>query len=252
MIRIIIVDDEPLARSGIAARLAKHPDCEVVAECASAEDAAEQMLRHKPDLIFLDIWMRGLTGIELLDSIPRERVPAVIFLTAHDQHAIDAFRHEALDYLLKPVDDERFDDALGRARRLFTLRERADTEPIAPDSSSDLDRQSEWIARFIVRTHRKVHFVRAADIDWIEGLGDYAGLHAGQATHLIRESLRVLERRLDPANFLRIHRSAIVNMNRVQGITRLANQDSTVTLTSGHQIRGSRTYYAALKKLMCE
>jgi len=193
--------------------------------------------------------MTGVTGIELLDSIPRDAAPAVIFLTAHDQYAVDAFRYEALDYLLKPVDDERFQDALGRARRLLDLRERAGREPDTLENSSEVERQSEWVTRFTVRNHRKVHLLRAADVDWIEGLGDYAGLHVGQATHLIRESLRLLERRLDPANFLRIHRSAIVNTSRIQQITRLANQDSIVTL-AGHRIRASRTYYAALKKMM--
>jgi two-component system LytT family response regulator len=250
MIRTIIVDDEPLARSGIAARLARHPDCLVIAECASAEDAAEQVRRHNPDLLFLDIYMAGLTGIEMLDSMPRDTVPAVIFLTAHDQYAVEAFRHEALDYLLKPIDDERFDDALNRARRFFDLRERAGTEPNTLESSSEMEQQSVWATRFTVTTHRKVQLIPAADIDWIEGLGDYAGLHVGQATHLIRTSLSSLEKRLDPDDFLRVHRSAIVNTHRIQHIVRLANQDSTVTLTSGNQVRSSRTYYAALKKLL--
>jgi len=250
MIKIIIIDDEPLARSGVTARLAQHPDCEVVAECTSAEDAAGQLQLLRPNLVFLDICMTGLTGIELLDSIPRDVVPAVIFLTAHDRYALDAFRHEALDYLLKPVDDERFNQALDRARRLFDLRERAGNEPDTQESSSDPESRNEWLTRFTVTTHRRVHIVQTADIDWVEGLGDYAGLHVGEATHLIRKSLSFLEKSLDPTSFLRIHRSAIVNTSRIQHITRLENQDSIVTLDSGHQIRSSRTYYTALKKLL--
>ena len=250
MIRMIIIDDEPLARSGIATRLAQHLDCEVIAECASAEDAAEQLQLLRPDLIFLDICMTGLTGVELLDSIPRDAVPAVIFLTAHDRYALDAFRHEALDYLLKPVDDERLNQALDRARRPFDLRERAGNEPDRQPSSSETERQSRWVERFTVTTHRRVHLIQTADIDWIEGLGDYAGLHVGEATHLLRKSLGSLENSLEPAAFLRIHRSAIVNTSRIQHITRLENQDSMVALCSGHQLRSSRTYYSALKKLM--
>jgi two-component system, LytTR family, response regulator len=250
MIRTLIVDDEPLARSGIVARLKKHSDCQVIGECSSAEDAAEQMRRYNLDLVFLDICMTGITGIELLDSMSRDAVPAIIFLTAHEQYAVEAFRHEALDYLLKPIDDERFDEALDRARRFFDLRERAGTDPTMKANQAETERQGDWTTRFTVTTHRRVQFISAADIDWIEGLGDYAGLHVGQSTHLIRTSLNFLERRLDPADFLRIHRSAIVNTNRLQHIVRLANQDSVVTLTSGSQLRSSRTYYAALKKLM--
>jgi two-component system, LytTR family, response regulator len=208
------------------------------------------MHSQSPDLIFLDICMTGLTGIELLGSMPREAVPAVIILTAHDQYAVDAFRHEALDYLLKPVDEERFNDALDRARRLFNLRERADIEPNTEEIPSESESQSHWVTRFNVTSHRTVHLIRAADIDWIEGLGDYAGLHTGQTTHLMRTPLSSLEKRLHPADFLRIHRSAIVNISRIQHITCLANQDSIVTLASETQIRSSRTYHAALKKLM--
>jgi two-component system LytT family response regulator len=250
MIRVIIVDDEPLARSGLEARLAEQPDCRVVATCASAEEAQVEIQGRAPDLLFLDICMAGLSGIDLIERLPQKQLPVIIFLTAHEEYAVDAFRHEALDYLLKPVDNERLVEALERARRLFALRERAGMTSDSGNGAPHVIPQGSWMTRFTVRTHRRVEFVKAQSIDWIEGLGDYAGLHNGQKTHLVRESLAFLEQRLDPACFLRIHRSAIVNVDRVQNIARLANQDSIVTLVSGQQLRASRTYYGAVKKIM--
>ncbi|MDQ2840261.1 MAG: LytTR family DNA-binding domain-containing protein [Acidobacteriota bacterium] len=250
MIRIIIVDDEPLARSGIVTRLGRQPDCEVVASCASAEEAQMEIQKHAPDLVFLDIWMTGLSGIELMESLPGRDHPAIILLTAHEQYAVEAFRHEALDYLLKPVDDERLAEALNRARRLLALRERAGTRSDPVEEGIDVIRQGSWMTRFTVRTRRNVKFVKARNVDWIEGLGDYVGLHEGQTTHLVRVPLSFLGERLDPAHFLRIHRSAIVNVDRILNIARLVNQDSIVTLASGQELRASRTYYEALKKRM--
>ena len=250
MIRVIIVDDEPLARMGVEARLAKHPDCEVVATCASTEEAQTEISRQNPDLVFLDICMAGLSGLDLMESLSNKDHPAIVLLTAHHQYAVEAFRHEALDYLLKPVDDERFAETLDRARRLFALRKLTGAASGSADGGLDATCPGAWIIRFAVRTHRKVIFVRAENVDWIEGLGDYAGLHEGQRTHLVRASLTFLGARLDPAHFLRIHRSVIVNIQRIQSIVRLANQDSLVTLVSGQELRASRTYYEALKKCL--
>ena len=195
--------------------------------------------------------MAGLSGLQALKEVPLDRRPVVIFLTAHDEFAIEAFEVQALDYLLKPVDDTRFELALDRARRLWSMREK-ELATGGTESPQQTTRAytSEPIRRFAVRRGSSVTFVNVADVDWIEGLGDYAGLHVGQRTHLIRESLTTLAQGLDQGEFLRVHRSTIVRVDRVVRIEPLANRDYLLTLQNQSRVRSSRTYSKAIRDLM--
>ena len=250
-LNVLVVDDEPLARLGVTARLQQHPDFTVVGECTTGEEALDAIARLKPDLIFLDIQMPGLSGLQALKQIPVERRPIVVFLTAYADHAVEAFEIQALDYLLKPVDDSRFALAVDRARRLWTMREqqllttRLEGQQLkGPGSVADP------LRRFAVRRGSEVTFVNVADVNWIEGLGDYAGLHVGPRTHLIRESLTDLAKSLPQTEFLRIHRSTIVRVDCIVRIEPLVHRDYLITLKDRTSVRSSRTYSKAVRELM--
>jgi two-component system LytT family response regulator len=248
-LRVLVVDDEPLARLGVTARLSAHPDMTVVGECGSGDDAVAEIRRLNPDLVFLDIQMPGISGLEVLERLPKDKEPIVIFLTAHEEYAIDAFGVQALDYLLKPIDDARFQTSLSRARRLHVVRQH---ESIY-DRLEKIMQQgppTECAKRFPVRRGTDIIFVDVDDVEWIEGLGDYAGLHVGAKTHLIRESLTSLDTRLSKTDFLRIHRSTIVRVDHILRVEPLANRDYLLTLKNQTTVRSSRTYSRAVKNLI--
>lgn len=237
-LRVLVVDDEPLARGGVRARLAMQGDVSVIGECADGESALAAMRTQRPDLVFIDVQMPGINGLDALESLSPPERPLAILLTAHAQFALRAFVVHALDYLLKPIDDERFADALDRARQVLALRRRDAVMPRAVPV---------WSSRFEVRLGQRVRLVDAAQIDWIEAQGDYAGLHADGHMHLLREPLHRLATRLDPAQFVRIHRSAIVRLDRVAELQALSNRDSLLRLHDGTPLRASRTYVDALR-----
>ena len=249
--KVLVVDDEPLARLGVTARLRQHSGVSVVGECSTGEEALDSIERLQPDLVFLDIQMPGLSGLQALKQVPLEQRPIVIFLTAYDDYAVEAFEVQALDYLLKPVDDVRFDLALERARRLWRMKAQEGIVGSAV-GSEQLKRagSSELIRRFAIRRGSEVTFVNVADVDWIEGLGDYAGLHVGPRTHLVRESLTALANGLDGRDFLRVHRSTIVRIERIVRIEPLAHRDYLITLQDRSAVRSSRTYSKAVRELM--
>lgn len=228
MMRVLVVDDEPLARGGVRARLAAHADVQLVGEAADGESALARIRALHPDLVFMDVQMPGLDGLEALRRLSGAERPLSILLTAYDQFAVGAFEIQALDYLLKPIDDERFREALDRARAAFRLR--------TPDA------KPAYARRFTVRTGQRIAVVDAEDIDWIEACDDYAGLHAGPRLHLLREPLHQLADRLDPAHFVRIHRSAIVRLDRIAELEPLVNRDCLLRLRDGQPLRVSRTY----------
>lgn len=241
-LRVLVVDDEPLARQGVIARLARHADVDVVGECAAAAAAIEAVQRLAPDLMFLDVRLPGLDGFELLGELPLARRPQVVFLTAYGRFALRAFDAQAVDYLLKPIDDERFDRALERvraARRTFQLAAAATQAQTAA-----------FPQRFPARVGRRVVVVHVADVDWIEAIGDYCGLHAIGRVHLVREPLQVLERQLDPAQFQRIHRSAIVRVARIAELRAATNRDAVARLADGTTLKVSRTYSDALRRAL--
>ena len=236
-IRVLVVDDEPLARRGIVKRLASHADMQVIGEASDGEAALSAIAAHAPQLVFMDVQMPGMDGLATLDLLPPGERPLTILLTAYDQFALRAFELRALDYLLKPIDDERFAEAIDRARDTLHLRQAARPAADTPY----------YPARFAVRSGNRVSFVAAADIDWIEAMGDYAGLHASGKLHLLREPLHLLAARLDPALFLRIHRSTIVRIDRIADMAALSNRDSLLRLRDGTPLRASRTYGDALR-----
>ena len=251
-ISVLIVDDEPLARQGVELRLRSHHDFDVIGECSNGQEAKDAILKRKPDLVFLDIQMPLLSGIELLHALSPEQTPYTIFLTAFDEYAMRAFEVHAIDYLLKPVDDSRFNAALQHARRVLggayttTYQERL----------RDFLREDENLlvvkplSQFSIRSGKNVTFVSVDEIDFIESHGDYVRLHVGSKHYMLRESLTDLETRLDTGVFLRIHRSAIVRINLIARVDSRPNRDCIVTLVDGRSLRVSRTYSHHLRSLL--
>ena len=249
-IRTIIVDDEPLARRGLATLVERHAEFVVVAACSDGREAIAKIAALKPDLVLLDIQMPEITGFDVLERLPPDVLPVVIFVTAYDEHAIRAFEVRALDYLLKPVSQKRFDEALERAAARVRDRRLAEygatllvavadiqQERGAPGAGPDKQRRLE---RIMVRTGDAIQFVDVADIEWIEGADYYVTLHAGGKEFLYRESLKHLEDRLDPTQFVRIHVSAIVNLAKVREIRRTLRGEYQVTLAGGRKLPVSR------------
>jgi two-component system LytT family response regulator len=251
-IRVLIVDDEPLARLGVTTRLHAYSDMIVIGECATGEEAQHLISGLKPDLVFLDIEMPGINGIELVRLLPRGCASHFVFLTAHDEYALNAFDIEALDYLLKPIDNERFAACIDRVRRTVLLHRQESCYGLLYErlTARHGGTGDEPVRRFTVRCGNDVTFVKADDVDWIEGLSDYAGLHVQRKTHLIRETLNSLESHLDGSQFLRIHRSSIVQVDRIVRVQALANRDALVTLRDGQTLRASRNYSMGLHDLL--
>jgi two-component system LytT family response regulator len=243
--RVLIIDDEPLARRGIRARLKPLSDFVVLEDCEDGFAGLKAIKRDRPDLVFLDVQMPGLSGFEMLKRLPKGETPFIIFLTAYDEYALHAFEVHALDYLLKPIDSDRFAEAMARARRQLKFQAAESIEArlhrfIAEQTSTR--QPSPYVKRFTVRTGSRITFVLADEIEWIEAVGDYAGLHVGDKTRLLRETLNALETRLDPEKFVRIHRSAIVQIAKVCELRSLPNRELRLRLTSGADLKVSRTY----------
>lgn len=256
-ISALIVDDEPVAREGIRVMLQDDPDIEVVGECADGATAVEMIRGLEPDLVFLDIQMPETDGFAVIEEIGTDRMPAVIFVTAYDQYALRAFDVAALDYLLKPFDDERFAASLERvkaqirqnevgelSRRLVALLETqadqaADQSP--PESGA-------YLERVMLKVGGRVIFRKVGDIDYIEAEGDYVRLHMGGESHLLRDTMKRLESQLDPRRFARIHRSTIVNLDRIKELHPYFHGDYMVVLKDGTELKLSRTRRASLER----
>jgi two-component system LytT family response regulator len=239
--RILIADDEPLARKGLRKLLGHEPGVEVVAECANGIEAVERIQEAKPDAAFLDIRMPGIDGFGVVEAIGAGRMPVTVFVTAYDHHALRAFEVHAVDYLLKPVTPERLHAAVGRAaamlggadRRLIESRVESLIRAIRPPGGT--------IERFVIRSVGKVSIVPVGEVEWIEADGDYVRLHTPNKVHLHRERISALEESLDPAEFIRIHRSTIVRIGRISELRPLLNGDHLVVLRNGEQLSLSRT-----------
>jgi two-component system LytT family response regulator len=230
-IRTLVVDDEPLARSNLAVLLRLDLEIEIVGECGSGAEALAEIRRAKPDLVFLDVQMPECDGFDVLELLGKDLPPAVVFVTAYDQYALRAFEAGALDYLLKPFDNTRFARALGRAK-----------ERIAHGSNS-----LRTVERLAVKSAGRICFLKLSDIDWIEAADYYACLQVGTKTHLLRRSLSELERELDRTVFCRIHRSTIVNLDRVRGLLLSEDGEYQVLLENGARLRLSRRYRKQLQ-----
>jgi two-component system LytT family response regulator len=258
-IRAMIVDDEPLARGTLRLLLSEDAEVEIVAEAGSGAEAVALIGKHAPDLLFLDIQMPGMSGFDVLEKIDTTSIPAIIFVTAFDQYALRAFEVHALDYLLKPFDDARFEKALRQAKaqieqreinklsqKLFSLLEDRDgrqDEPRAVD-------RSRYLTRLMIKSASRIFFLKVEEIDWIGAEDYYVKLHFGRKSHLLRETMNDLEAKLDPDKFLRIHRSSIVNLDRVKEMHAHFNGDYVVILHDGTELKLSRSRREQLQALL--
>ncbi len=233
LIRALVVDDEPLARRNLTILLRRDPDIGSVVECDSGLAAIEEIKRSKPDLVFLDVQMPECDGFDVLELLGGDLPPTVIFVTAYDEYALRAFEVGALDYLLKPFDDARFDRALNRAKDRLAH-----------------DKPQQSATRLVVKSQGRVLFLNVSDIDWIEAAGYYACLHVGRETHILRRSLSELEQDLGDGKFIRIHRSIIVNLDRIRGLELHDGGDYEVVLESKTRLRLSRRFRKRLQDRM--
>jgi len=241
-IETIIIDDEPLARKRVAHLLKNEPDIEIIAECGDGLAAISAISKHSPDLIFLDVQMPEVNGLEVLCELEPGSAPAVIFVTAYDQFTIQAFDAHAVDYLLKPFGEERFRQAVSRARQ--RIRPAAGNQP---DERllrllNDLDLNRGFLERIIVTHKDRLIIVPIDTIDWVETYGNYLKLHSGGNTYLIRETMNNLSARIDPGKFLRIHRSTLVNLDRIKEFQPMFGGQYTVVLCDGTELTLSRNY----------
>jgi two-component system, LytTR family, response regulator len=249
-IRAVIVDDEPLARRRIRNLLAEAEDVEVVAECANGREAIQAVEESPPDLLFLDIQMPELDGFDVLQAIGVGHVPVVIFVTAYDQFALRAFEAHALDYLLKPFDDERFEAALERTRERIRQQQRGDLDRRLRALLEEVRGDRGYLQRLAVPTGHRSLFIRTEEIDWIEAERNYIRLHVGGRSYLLRENLGRIEAALDPAKFCRIQRSTIVNIDRIQAVESLFRGEYLVVLHDGTKLTSGRSYRRNLHHLM--
>jgi two-component system LytT family response regulator len=244
--RVLIVDDEPLARRGVRVCLSAAQDVEIIGECSSGQQAIHCIQELHPDLVFLDVQMPDMNGFEVVARIDSALHPLIIFLTAYDEFALQAFSVHALDYVLKPIHDGRFAEALDLARQRFaeqqasTLLQNIKHRLSSP--TADHVHLPEYLEKIAVKNGSRTIFVPVEAVEWIEAAGDYVALHAGKSTHLIRETLDGLGQRLDPAVFARIHRSIIVSRKHIDQLRSLRNSDASLRLLNGTELRVSRRY----------
>lgn len=247
-LRTLIVDDEPLGRERIRTLLADTPDVVLVGECQDGHEAVEAIRTHQPDLVFLDVQMPELDGFGVIRSVGVEHMPAVIFVTAYDEYALDAFEVHALDYLLKPFDVARFSEALERATQWIFQRQPTDLDRRLTRLLDDVQPAGVALRRLMIKTHQRLYFIRTEEVDWIEAAGNYVRLHAGGKVHLLRQTMNTLESQLDPDQFLRIHRSTIINVDRVKEFNRMFNGEYEVRLDDGTKLTLSRGYRSQLDR----
>jgi two-component system LytT family response regulator len=251
-IRTLIVDDMPPARSRIRRALAKTSDFEVIGECGDGISAINTIREEKPDLVFLDVQMPETDGFGVVAALEPQERPVILFVTAHDEYALRAFEVHALDYLLKPFDTERFERALDHVREQLRLRQGQGVDRRIESLIAQLKPDNRYLRRIAVKARGRTRVINVNDIDWIGAEGNYLNLHVGNETHLVRETMSTLEQQLDPERFARIHRSTIVNLDRVSEISPLFNGDQSVTLTDGTELTASRSHYDNIKSLLGE
>jgi two-component system LytT family response regulator len=248
-IRALIVDDEPLARERIRGLLREEADVQIAAECASGAEAVQQIMRQKPDLVFLDVQMPEMDGFEVLAQVPAEQLPVVIFATAFDQHAVRAFDAHALDYLLKPFKPARFKEAVQRARDHLARRDAGHATRGLLELLAERSAASSQLTRLAVKTDEKITFIAVSDIDSIESAGNYVVVHVGKENHILRDTLTNLEARLPASQFYRVSRAAIVNLERVKELQPLFRGESVLILKNGRAIPTTRTQHEVQEKL---
>ncbi len=261
-LRAIVVDDERLARRGLALRLAAIPQVEVVAECANGQEALKEIAAQSPDVVFLDIQMPGMDGFDVVCELQADAMPLIIFVTAFDQYAIDAFKVHALDYVLKPIDEERLAEAVERAVVRHAQQSIGSKEELlavisgrsesggARELVDDAPGEQQWPERLTIKDGSEFQLVKIADIEWVDAAGDYMCVHAAGKTHIMRTTMKRLESSLNPDTFIRVHRSSIVNANAIASAASHLNGEYVLTLTSGAQLKVSRSYRDRIKSFL--
>lgn len=251
-LRVLIVDDEAAARRGLCRRLSAEAEVEVVGECDDGPTAVAAISESSPDVVFLDVQMPGMSGFDVIDAVGMARMPAVVFVTAFEEFALRAFAAHALDYLLKPIDGDRFRDALERARRqAMNRRVGADDRiaaALAEFAGLGMVRAGRWAKRLPIRLNGRVILVAVSDIERVEAAGNYVEIHVGRRRHLLRETLTSLAERLDPEAFQRVSRSALVALERVAEYRPIFNGDFVVVMRDGTEVPGSRRYRAGFEE----
>ena len=264
-IKTLIVDDESLARQGLALRLKAFDDIDIIAECKNGREALEAIAEHEPDLVFMDIQMPGLSGFDVVTRLEKHQMPLIVFVTAFDQYAVEAFNAQAVDYVLKPIDDSRLEQALDKVRRNLqqdgqvnytqrlmdlivniTGESPATIEAAVNDASGEatLDQYPERLA---IKDSGEITYVPVANISWIEAAGDYMCVHAADKVHILRSTMKELEKNLSPKQFQRIHRSVIVNLKKVEKVCSHINGEYHLYLDCGSRLKMSRSYKDKIK-----
>jgi two-component system, LytTR family, response regulator len=252
-IKVLIVDDEPLARERIRDLLERDPEAVVAGECSDGDEAVAAIRAHAPDVVFLDVQMPEKDGFDVVEEVGVDRLPAIVFVTAYDQYALRAFEVRAIDYLLKPFDEERFartfERAKAQARAAGESRaEEIERRVLALVEEMRARTRTRYLDRLMIKSGGHLFFIKAEEIDWIEAEGNYVRLHVGDASHLLRETVAGLEAQLDPAQFLRIHRSTIVNLDSVREIQPLFHGEYRVVMQDGTKLTLSRGYRDRLSR----
>lgn len=240
-IRTLIVDDEAAARDRVRALLGREADVEIIGECETGAEALTALRTQKVDLLFLDIQMPEMDGFDVLRRLGRE-MPVVIFVTAFDHYAVKAFEVHALDYLLKPFNRERFHQAVRRAKEQIESKRRGELDERLASLISSIAPDKKYLERLVVKSVGRVFFLKTSEIDWIEASGNYLKLHVGRDSHMIRETMNSIEAKLDPSQFMRIHRSTIVNIDRIKELHPMFSGDYSAILRDGTELALSRNY----------
>ena len=250
MINVLIVDDEPLARDGLRLLLAADRDVGAIDEARGGREAIARIEAARPDLVLLDVQMPGIDGFGVVAQVGADRMPAVVFVTAHDRYAVQAFELSALDYLLKPVTGLRFAQTMSRAKARLDQRAAAGASQQIRQLLETIASPPRYLQRIAVRTGDTTTFVEVAAIDWIAAAENYVELHLGATHHLVHVALTTLEKALDPARFVRVHRRAIVQVDRIRALKAAQHGEYVITLASGATVRSGRTYHDAVKGLV--
>lgn len=245
----LIVDDESLSREKIRNLLAPDPEIEVIGECSNGVQAVQEIHHKQPDLIFLDIQMPELDGFGVVEHMEKSQPSHIIFITAYDDYAIRAFEVNAIDYVLKPFDKARFSEAVARAKRMIQTEKLDELNTHLHDLLEALKSRTSYLKRLVIKTSGRIYFIKTEQIDWIESAGNYVVIHCGAEKHLYRETLKCLSTQLDPETFIRIHRSKIVNMERIQEIQPWSHGDHLLILEDGTELVMSRNYKDGLEKV---
>ena len=261
IIRALIVDDERLARETLRLLLEDYKQVEVVGECENGREAIHLIQNQELDLVFLDIQMPEINGFEVIEEVGADKMPVVIFVTAYDQYALQAFEARALDYLLKPFDDERFEQALDRATERIRQRQVGELSTKLVDLiSSRADpgslqvnnepAQGDYLERIMIKERGSMFFIKVEDIDWVEAAGDYVSIHAGSKSHLLRETMSGLMKKLHPRKFVRVHRSSIVKVDSIRELKPYFHGDYIIILKNGKELKLSRRYWDQVEKVL--